>query len=290
VTALALGLTLAVAASVALNGSYLLQHAGSAELPAVDPRHPLRTVGGLFAEPLWLAGLALGMSGWALHVAALTKAPLSLVQAFVAGGLALTVPAARRWLKRPIGAGEAMAVVAMAVALALLTLGMGTAPATRSPDLGSALAFLCFAALLPLGMALGGARFGRPALLAAAGGAFYGSADLAIKVLTSVYSGHGVEGVLGSPWLAAAALLTAGAFFAFQRSLQGDRPVTAIAVMTAGTYVVSIAGGLVLLHDPLGDAPLLDALHAVALIAVVGAAWVLSRAQAELVDVAAVKA
>jgi hypothetical protein len=290
VTALALGLMLAVAASVALNGSYLLQHAGSSELPAVDPRHPLRTFQGLLGEPLWLAGLALGMSGWALHVAALTKAPLSLVQAFVAGGLALTVPAARRWLKRPIGSREAMAVVAMAVALAVLTLGVGTAPAARSPDLGPALIFLCFAAVLPLGLALLGARLGRTVLLAAAGGAFYGGADLAIKVLTGTYSDHGLAGVFGSPWLAGAALLTAGAFFAFQRSLQGEHPVTAIAVMTAGTYVVSILGGLVLLHDPLGNAPLLDVVHALALVAVVGAAWVLSRAQAELADSVAVTA
>jgi len=79
VTALALGLTLAVGASLALNGSYLLQHAGSAGLPAVDARHPLRTMGGLLTAPLWAGGLVLGMTGWALHVAALTRAPLSLV-------------------------------------------------------------------------------------------------------------------------------------------------------------------------------------------------------------------
>jgi len=35
-----------------------------------------------------------GLAGWALHVGAMRDAPLSLVQAFVAGGLALTVPMA----------------------------------------------------------------------------------------------------------------------------------------------------------------------------------------------------
>lgn len=289
-TALAVGLSLAVGASLALNGSYLLQHAGSAELPAVDARHPLRTFGGLLAQPLWLAGLVLGMSGWALHVAALTKAPLSLVQAFVAGGLALTVPAARHWLKRPIGPGEALAVVIMAVALAALTMGVGGTPATDAPAAGPALVFLGFAALLPFCLALLGARLGRPDMLAAAGGAFYGGADLAIKVLTGAYAAHGLDGVLRSPWLPVAVLLTAAAFFAFQRSLQGDHPVTAIAVMTAGTYVVSIAGGLLLLHDPLGRGALLGLLHLLALAAVVGSAWVLSRSQAELADAAAVGA
>jgi hypothetical protein len=287
-TALALGLTLAVGASLALNGSYLLQHAGSAELPAVDARHPLRTLGSLLGEPLWLTGLALGMSGWALHVSALTKAPLSLVQAFVAGGLALTVPAARRWLKRPVGKAEAVAVVGMALALAALTLGVGTPHATRAPAAAPALAFLAVAAVLPLALVVLGTRLGRSDLLAAAGGALYGGADLAIKVLTGAYSARGLVGVATSPWLPLAALLTAAAFFAFQRSLQGGTPVTAIALMTAGTYVSSIGGGLVLLHDPLGSGPAISVLHSAALLVVVAAAWVLSRSQARLADAAVV--
>jgi uncharacterized membrane protein len=83
-------------------------------------------------------------------------------------------------------------------------------------------------------------------------------------------------------WLPIAAVLTAGAFFAFQRSLQGASPVTAIALMTAGTYVTSIVGGLVLLDDPLGSGTALSLVHAAALAVVVGAAWLLSRSQAEL--------
>jgi hypothetical protein len=289
-TALALGLTLAVGASLALNGSYLLQHAGSAGLPAVDPRHPLRTFAALLGAPLWLGGLVLGLSGWALHVAALARAPLSLVQAFVAGGLALTVPAGRRWLGRPIAGVEALAVVGMGIALAALTLGV-EAPATgRAPATGAALAFLVPMTVLPAALGAAGARLGRPDLLAAAGGAFYGGADLAIKVLTSIYGAQGLHGVVRSPWLVAAAVLTAGAFFSFQRSLQGARPVTAIALMTAGTYVVSIGGGLALLHDPLGAGVPLRLLHALALAVVIGAAWVLARSQAELSQATGVRA
>lgn len=281
-TALALGLTLAVGASLALNGSYLLQHAGSAGLPAVDARHPLRTMGGLFTAPLWAAGLVLGMTGWALHVAALTRAPLSLVQAFVAGGLALTVPAARRWLGRAIGGVDALAVAGMALALAALTLGVANGAVRVEPGALAAVAFLVPAAALPAALGVIGARLGRFDMLAAAGGALYGAADLAIKVLTGVYKAGGLAGVAGSAWLPVAAVLTAAAFFAFQRSLQGASPVTAIALMTAATYVTSIAGGLLLLHDPLGSGTALSLVHAAALAVVVGAAWVLSRSQAEL--------
>lgn len=90
------GLALALAASVALNTSYVLQHRGAAAVPRITPRAPLATLRGLLASRWWAAGALAGMAGWAMHVGALSSAPLSLVQAFVAGGLALAVPLAAR--------------------------------------------------------------------------------------------------------------------------------------------------------------------------------------------------
>src|ERR1700704_3421346 len=92
--ALAIGLGLAVLASLALNGSYLLQHAGSQGAPPIDARRLGPALRGLLRSRLWMAGL----TGWALHVAALSQAPLSLVQAFAAGGLALVGPVGARAL------------------------------------------------------------------------------------------------------------------------------------------------------------------------------------------------
>ena len=101
-SSLAFGLVLAVVASAALNSGYVLQHVGSAEAPAVDVRRPLATFAGLFRSRLWLLGGAIGVTGWAIHVAALSRAPLSLVQAFVAGGLGLMAPLAARALGVPL--------------------------------------------------------------------------------------------------------------------------------------------------------------------------------------------
>jgi hypothetical protein len=75
---------------------------------------------------------------------------------------------------------------------------------------------------------------------------------------------------------------TVGAFFAFQRGLQGDRPVAVIALMTAATNVGSILGAFVVLGEPLGRTPALAALHGVAFALVVLAAWRLAPVQAEL--------
>jgi hypothetical protein len=280
VSAVAVGATLAVVASLALNGSFLLQHVGAAAAPRVTAAHPLRTMRGLLSARLGVVGGALGMSGWGLHVIALAHAPLSLVQAFVAGGLALTAPAARRWLRRPIGPVDAAAVVAMAAALSLL--GGGVTAATGRVPGWALVGFAAVVAALAGGLARAGVRRGRGPVLAAAGGMLYGAADVGIKELTQAFSHHGVVGVATSAWLPFAAIATCGAFFAFQRSLQEGPAVPAIALMTAGTYVVSIAGGVVLLGDRLGHGAGATALHGLALVVVVGAACRLAGSQAAL--------
>src|ERR1700686_4384315 len=86
------GLALALIASVAQSAGFLFQHIRAAERPPISPLRPLLSVGALLRSPLWLVGLGLGPAGFVLHLAALALAPLSLVQAFVAGGLALAAP------------------------------------------------------------------------------------------------------------------------------------------------------------------------------------------------------
>src|SRR5690349_12487615 len=119
-----IGCVLALAAAVALNASYLLQHVGSASLAAVDPRHPVATLHALLRVPVWTCGAVLGLAGWGLHIGAMGHAPLSIVQAFVAGGLALALPIAALALRRPLARDELRAVALMAIALLALSLGL----------------------------------------------------------------------------------------------------------------------------------------------------------------------
>ena len=274
-----IGIALAICAAVALNASYLMQHAGSSTAAAVDPRRPISTLASLLRSPIWLAGGAIGITGWALHIGAMREAPLSLVQAFVAGGLALTAPMAAIGLRRRPARGETQAVAVMVLALALLSIGLagGGRHSSFSPwALGTALALLTGGAAL---LAVFGAGQHRPLALGAAGGLLYGAADMALKAVTGV---HGADAVLTSPWLYAALACTAAAFFAFQRGLQSARPVAVIALMTAATNVSSIAGAFVVYGDPLGRTPALAALHALAFALVLVAAWRLAPAQAGL--------
>jgi drug/metabolite transporter (DMT)-like permease len=288
-SALALGLGLALLASLALNGSYLLQHVGAQDAPAVTLRHPLATVRGLLRSPLWLAGLAAGLSGWALHVGALANAPLSLVQAFAAGGLALAVPAGTRLLHERLSRAELLAVALMVAALVLLALGAHgphgahahharASPAVPALALAAA---LLLAALLAAGLAL--RRSAGAATLGAAAGILYGAADAATKAVTVTAHHDGLAAALASPWTGAVAVLSGGAFFCFQRGLQRGAAVPVIALMTAGTNVAAILCGLLVLGDPLGRGVAGAVGHLLAFAAIGVAAWMLARSQARLV-------
>jgi hypothetical protein len=275
------GVLLAIAAAVALNASYLMQHAGSSATAAIDARRPVATMVALLRSPIWAAGGAVGLTGWGLHIGALREAPLSLVQAFVAGGLALTAPMAALGLRRRPARGETQAVALMVLALALLSIGLAGGGRHASFDrlaLAAALAVLvCGAAVLAV--LVDGER--RPLALGAAGGLLYGAADMALKAVTGL---HGAGAIVSSPWLYAALASTVGAFFAFQRGLQSSRPVAVIALMTAATNVSSIVGAFVVYGDALGRTPLLAGAHALAFGLVIFAAWRLAPAQAELVE------
>lgn len=270
-----LGAVFAIAAAIALNGSYLIQHVGSTEAMAVDVRRPLATLRSLLRSPVWSAGALAGISGWALHIAAMREAPLSLVQAFVAGGLALAAPMAALGLRRRLEPRETQAIGLMAVALLLLSLGLheaGRHARFDSPALAGWVA-VSGAAALALAMRTAGPR--RPLALAVTGGLLYGAADLCLKAVTGL---HGAATILTSPWLVAAVVATIGAFYAFQRGLQSERPLAVIALMTAATNVGSIAGAFVVFGDPLGRSPGLQVLHALAFVLVVVAAWRLAPA------------
>jgi hypothetical protein len=277
---LAVGAGLAVAASVALNASYLMQHAGTQGAPPVSARRPLVTLRALLTSRWWLAGLVAGLTGWALHVAALSQAPLSIVQAVAAGGLALTVPAAAWAFGERLGRTERFALTAMIAGLVLLGVGAVAPPVTAVPSVGM-LVFLVVAGLAAGALALTREGPARARALGAAGGVLYGAGDAATKAVTINFHG-GVVAVLTSPWTLAVLLASAGAFLAFQRGLQIGPSVPVVALMTAATNAVAVLGGLLVFGDVLGRTPALAVLHVAAFLLIGAAGLRLAAVQARL--------
>jgi multidrug transporter EmrE-like cation transporter len=244
----------------------------------IDVRHPLSTFGSLMRSRLWLGGGVLGVAGWAISIAALTQAPLSLVQAFLIGGIALLAPVAVRVLGHPLSPRELAGIAIVMVALLVLVVGrggMGVHSHFHDVRLGGYLS-----ASVAAGAALLLLKHRRTQMLAAAGGILYGAADVAIKALTGLAGDHGMAAAARSPWLIATVVATIAAFFCFQRALQCGRPMAVIALMTAGNNIVSILGGLAVFGDPLGHHPAMVLIHVAAFVMIVFAAWLLAPAQA----------
>jgi hypothetical protein len=276
------GVALALLASVALNAGYLVQHLGSQHTPDISIGRPIATLRGLLASRLWLLGSIAGVLGWGLHVGALSQAPLSLVQAFSAGGLALAVPLGAWVTRTRLGRRERVAIVAMGGALALLGIGAAGAGLAAVPAV-KLVTFLavCLVAAAGLSALPTGPR--RAQLLGVAAGVLYGGADVATKAATTVVHAGGLAQGLLSPWALAIALACAGGFFCLQRGLQLGSVLAVIALMTAVTNVVAILGGLLVFSEPLGATVPAGALHAIALVLVGVAAWRLSFTQARMV-------
>ena len=276
---LLLGLGLAIASSLALNAGYLLQHLGGAVAPAVSARTPIATVRGLLRSPMWVLGMGTNLFGSVLHIGALAVAPLTLVQAFSAGGLALVVPASARLARSPLHRAEYAAVAVIVVAIALLAIS----PATTSiapASVGAPLVFLAVVLVAAGALAtLRGPR--RGAALALIAGLLYGLSDAATKGFTEAAQ-HGLLGAVLTPWPPIIVALCAGAFFALQRGLQLGAAATVIVLMTAATNVIAVAAGVAVFTESFGAQTGIAALHLLAMVAIAAASWRLAAVQARI--------
>ena len=239
----------------------------------MSARRPLRTLSSMLRSPWWRVGLLLGATGFVLHLSALALAPISLVQAFVAGGLALVAPLAARAFHHHLTRAERRAVPLMAASLAALALGISDP--TRHLHFDAASLWLYLAALMLVATLLATAvegRFRHPALGLAAG-LFYGALDSSTKGLADLFRSDGPAAVIRSPLLLVAVAAGVTAFFCFQRALQTNRPLTAIAVMEAGATGGGVMAGFIAFGDSLGTAPGIELLHLAAFVGVGIAAW-----------------
>src|SRR5919204_584231 len=112
------GLLLAIATALTSIFGFHYKQRGAVRAPAVDFRRPVRSSLVLFRSPWYTLGIMVAMGSWGLHAAALSLAPISLVQSVIAGGLVfLTVIAERAFgfeVSRREWLGGAMAPAGLA--------------------------------------------------------------------------------------------------------------------------------------------------------------------------------
>src|SRR3954447_20758886 len=114
-----------MATAVASLLGFLFKHRGAVQSPDVEWRHPLRSSLRLFRSPVYAFGMAVAMASWGLHVAALSLAPISLVQTVIAGGLVLLTVLANGFFGHEVTRREWAGVAMTATGLACLAATMG---------------------------------------------------------------------------------------------------------------------------------------------------------------------
>lgn len=272
-----LGILLALVCALATNVGFLLKHRGAREAPPVDMRRPLATARSLFRRRMFAVGMLVASGAWIFHVAAMTFAPLSLVQSVLAGGMVLLAIMAERMLGVSLGRRQWTGIALTAAGLMLLGI---TLPASHGAHSHFSLAgMIAFeAALVSVGLLLvAGPRIGAPVehhgfMLGASAGIMYGVADIAVKALSGLVGGAGPLGLV-SPWLLVAVIGSVGGFYASAKALQDGEPVPVIAVTSTACNVAGIIGGIVVFGDPLPADPVALVIQSLAFVLVIVAAW-----------------
>ena len=272
-----IGLILALGCAAFSGVAMLCKHRGAVAAPDVAMRSPLRSAAALFRSKWWAIGFGLATLGWARHVSALSMAPLSLVQAVIAGGLALLAVPARRWFGLSVGTRDLVGLGLCAAGLSFLALTAGHGNDSGTFTSSTMLAFeggtLALAGVLLFASAhrrLVGRGW---ILLAVAAGSSIGVSDVAIKALAVTVPGSPLA--IFSPWTALAIVGGIGGFLALARGLQLGEPVAVIVAFSASATLAAITGGILVFGDPLGSDAVDVVARCLAFVAVIAAAALL---------------
>jgi drug/metabolite transporter (DMT)-like permease len=269
-----LGILLALGCAFVANLGFFYKYRGANSVPKVQIVHPLRSIRELFSSKWFALGMITATASWGLHVAALTLAPMSVVQVALAAGVVFIAVMAERLFGFQVGMRQWVGLILTAAGLVLLGLtlpSMHGSHASFSPAVMIAFEAGLFGigGLLLMGPRMGGPVEHHGMMLGAASGILFGVSDTAIKALTGITAAHGFVGLALSPWLLVAIIASIAAFFASARGLQDGDAVPVIAVTGTAANIAGIAGGIVVFGDPMAGSTVGVVLEALAFVLVI---------------------
>jgi drug/metabolite transporter (DMT)-like permease len=251
-----------LAAGLALAGSgcfavaTVTQHGVARQLPS-ERAFDLVVLIRLARRPIWLAGMAAVIAGFALQAVALGLGRLVVIEPVLATSLLFTLALAARRERRSLRPAEWAATLAVVGGLAVfLAVGQPTG-GQRTADVALlGLATAATAALVGLCTVLA-RRFGghhRALLFGVAGGVAAGTTDAVIKTVTVLAAGH-LLGVFADVRLY---LLIAIGLLTFTIQQNGYRAAALAAFLPAFAVLEPVTGsllGLLIYHERLSDGP-----------------------------------
>jgi len=274
-----IGILLALACALATNIGFLYKHRGACAAPDVDMRRPLQTARSLFSSRWFAIGMLIASGAWIFHVAAMSVAPLSLVQAVLAGGMVLLAVMAERTLGVRVGRRQWLGLGLTAAGLLLLGVTLPAVHGAHSRFSVPGMIGFEFGLIVAGTLLIMGPRIGAPAhhhgfMLGAAAGILFGVSDVAIKAISGMIGAHGVAGLL-TPWTLVTIFASIAAFYASAKGLQDGDAVPVIAVTGTAANVSGIVGGILVFGDPLAGSPVALIVQVLAFALVLVAAWLM---------------
>ncbi len=251
-----LGILFALACALTTNLGFLYKHRGACAAPAVHVRHPLRSARDLFRSRWFALGMLVATGAWGFHVVALALAPMSVVQAVLAGGVVLLAVMAERFFGFAVGPRQWAGLGLTALGLVLLGV---TLPAVHSAHSQFSLpgliafeaGFIAVGVLLIMGKQIGAPDHHHGVMLGAAAGVMFGVSDVSIKAITGLVGSHGLLGALLTPWSLITVAASVAGFYASAKGLQEGEAVPVIALTGVAANVSGIAGGIIVFGDPM---------------------------------------
>jgi len=210
----------------------------------MSPRHPLKAAGALLGSRPWLTAFGTETVGWFVYLGALRLAPLALVQAVSASGIAVLALSGARGHPLRLPRREQLAIVLAVLGLGLLGLSLaGSHPTDHVPNAVHAAIWLGACGGAAAALSAVRIRASHAAILGLAAGLLFSGGDISAKLV--VHSGA---------WLLVAVPLVA--FYGLgsiqlQSAFQHGDAVTAAGIATLTTNAVPIAAGIVLLNETL---------------------------------------
>jgi drug/metabolite transporter (DMT)-like permease len=265
------GIPLALVATTAYSFGLIQEKRALGRMPTLDLRRIPRLIVRLLADPAWLAGFALMLTGLACQVVVLTIEPISVVQPVLSFSVALVLVLSRLILRERLGAAEFWCVAAMAVCVVLLAASAGGTDAgaghyasagwMTAVMIPSVVIGVLVAAAGRFGTGSGSHRLPETGIRYGIGtGLLYGVAALAIKGLSGILVGNRtaagiIVGVVSSPYLYVLAGCCAAAMLVFQVALQSCRASILVPVSTVASSTYFMIAGTWLFHEHLPSSP-----------------------------------
>jgi len=239
-----LGLGLSFVSALAVSWAYAREHGAAVRLPSVSVRSPGRAAKTLLSDRQWMIGFAAEGGGWLVYLVALRLAPLSLVQAVNASGVAVLAYLSTGGRIRRLPPRERLAVLLAVAGLALLALSLvGTTPGEQTPrDIPTVIWLAVSLAAAGL-FALRWPRFAQASTLGLAAGLLFAGGDISAKLV-----------VQGGGWVMAAVPLVI--FYSLgsiqlQTAFQHGHVLVAAGTANLATNAVPIMAGIALFHQVL---------------------------------------